>query len=267
MTFEGKTIWITGASSGIGETLAKRLATLGAKLILSARNKSQLERVLAECDHPQRHMLQVLDLTQSNDFPSIVTHIEENFSSIDMLINNGGVSQRGSAMSTEQKVERLIMEVNYFGTIALTKAVLTSMKIRNQGRILTIGSVNGKIGSPHRATYSASKHAIMGFMDSLRIELSTTNIHIATVLPGFVQTNIASNALTSTGQPFDKTDEVIRNGMELEIFTDRLIKAIKQKKQETVVAKGISLIGYWAHKISPNLYHHLVPRFSYQVEE
>jgi short-subunit dehydrogenase len=260
MNVTGKRIWITGASSGIGEALVKRLDSLGAVLVLSARQELSLNRVLQACKYPQRHSIQVLDLGVSSGFSLLVTEVELRIGEIDLLINCGGLSQRSFGLDTLEDVERKIMEINYFGSVALTKAVLKPMLQRSAGGILTIGSINGKIGSPQRSAYSASKHAIMGYMDSLRAELRGSGIWISVALPGYVQSNISKNALMGNGQPFGKTDNAIASGLKINVCVDRLISVIKHEKEEAIITKllGISMIGYWVHKISPIFYHRLL---------
>lgn len=263
MNVTGKRIWITGASSGIGEALVKRLDSLGAVLVLSARQEPCLNRVLQACKYPQRHIIQVLDLGVSSGFPLLVTEIELRIGGIDLLINCGGVSQRSFGLETLEDVERKIMEINYFGSVALTKAILKPMLQRNAGGVLTIGSINGKIGSRQSSSYSASKHALMGYMDSLRAELSGSNIWISVALPGYVQSNISKNALTGDGQLFGKTDNAIASGLKMDVCVDRLMSVIKHQKEEAIITKrfGISMIGYWIHKISPLFYHQLLRRY------
>jgi len=262
VSFEQQRIWITGASSGIGEALARQLAAQGASLILSARRDQELTRVKNECRNPERHIAVSLDMKQPDQIVARVEEIESEFGPIDVLINCAGVSQRSTSEETTAEVEREIMEINYFGTINITKAVLKFMRKRGHGQVVTVSSVSGKIGSPGRTSYCASKHAILGYMDALRAEVKKHGIDIAVIMPGYVQSNLAINARLGDGSQFGATDRLIANGMNVEQFATRMIKAIKQKRKETVIAKGISLAGYYLHRLSPNLYHKLLPNFT-----
>ena len=172
MSYNNKVVWITGASSGIGEALAKAYNKQGAKLILSARREKELERVKANCPNQNAEIMVLpLDLTASDSFAEKVLKVVQHFGTIDLLINNGGISNRGMAKDILLEVDRRVMEVNYFGTIALTKAVLPIMIANDSGQIAVITSMVGKFATPMRSAYSASKHALHGFFDALRYEL------------------------------------------------------------------------------------------------
>jgi dehydrogenase/reductase SDR family member 7B len=151
--FAGKIVWITGASSGIGEALAAAFAREGAQLVLSSRRVEELERVRSGLARPDEHFCLPLDLAQSDTFPALSARVLEKFGRVDLLVNNGGVSQRALAADMLLEVERTMMEVNYFGTVALTKAVLPSMLARRAGHLVVISSVMGYVGTPGRSTY------------------------------------------------------------------------------------------------------------------
>ena len=159
---QGKIAWVTGASSGIGEALAKALSAAGARLVLSARREAELERVRAACTAPEQHMVLPFDLL-AFDAAAIAARALAEMEHIDLLIHCGGVSQRGTVLETEIAVDRRIMEINYFSTVALTKAVLPAMVARQQGHLVVISSLSGKISTPRRSAYAASKHALHGF--------------------------------------------------------------------------------------------------------
>lgn len=172
-SISNKVIWITGASSGIGEALAYELAGKGARLILSARRKEELQRVKGNCPAKSQGNIQILplDLEKSGTLKLSTDAAVQIFGHIDILINNGGVSQRSFAKDTIEEADRKIMEVNFFGTIAVTKYLLPHFLQRKEGHYVTVSSVTGIFGTPYRSTYAASKHALHGFFDSLRAEL------------------------------------------------------------------------------------------------
>ncbi|XP_052007069.1 dehydrogenase/reductase SDR family member 7-like [Xyrauchen texanus] len=197
----GKVVWITGASSGIGEELAYQLAALGARLVLSSRRENELERVKRSClEHSLKDediLVLPLDLMDRTSHQEKTATVLEHFGDIDVLINNGGRSQRSLCMDTEVDVYQALMELNYLGTISVTKQVLPHMARRGTGIIATVSSVVGFVGAPLATGYSASKHAVQGFFNSLRTELTDyPNITISTVCPGPVISSIVQNAFT-----------------------------------------------------------------------
>jgi dehydrogenase/reductase SDR family protein 7B len=197
---QNKVIWLTGASSGIGEALAYALAKENVKLILSARREDELQHVADKTQLPTAdYLILPLDLSAPETFESKKSEALKKFGHIDILINNGGVSQRSLAKDTLVEVDRKIMEVNYFGTIALTKVLLPDFIKQKSGLLVVVSSAVGKFGSPWRSGYSASKHALHGFFDSLRAEIYNDGIKVLLVCPGFIQTNVSVNALIGTG--------------------------------------------------------------------
>ncbi|KAJ8341296.1 hypothetical protein SKAU_G00335870 [Synaphobranchus kaupii] len=203
-----KVVWITGASSGIGEELAYQLARLGARLILSARREKELERVkhcCLSCSSLQEEDILVLplDLLERDSHEAKMKSAIEHFGSIDVLINNGGRSQRSLFLETSMEVYEALMELNYLGTVSLTKQVLPHMTQRGTGAVATVSSVVGLAGAPLATGYSASKHALQGFFNSLRTELTEyPGITISTVCPGPVQSQVVHNAFTEQlGKP------------------------------------------------------------------
>ncbi|CAL1575127.1 unnamed protein product [Knipowitschia caucasica] len=197
-----RVVWVTGASSGIGEELAYQLAQCGARLILSSRRESELQRVkrrCLECSHLQEDDIRVLplDLLERHSHEAITQAAIQYFGHIDVLINNGGRSQRSLFLETNLEVYSALMELNFLGTVSLTKQVLPHMTERGSGTIATVSSVVGIAGAPLATGYSASKHALQGFFNSLRTELTDyPNILVSTVCPGPVQSKIVDNAFT-----------------------------------------------------------------------
>ncbi|SET00430.1 SDR family oxidoreductase [Thalassotalea agarivorans] len=257
MDIKNKRIWVTGASSGIGEAVAKELAAQGANLILSARNEAQLEALRASLPNAESHIVVAIDLSKSEDIADIVAPVLKDIGRLDVLVNNGGISQRGLARDTLLDVQRQVMEVNYFGTVAMTQAVLPSMLENGGGMIVTVSSVAGKVGGQSMSGYSASKHAILGYMNCLRAEEALNGIKVLNICPGFVQTNISVNAMLADGQQYGKVAGSIANGIDVQTCAVKMVNAIRQEKDEVVIGKGIS---YWAptiYRFFPGLFRRL----------
>ncbi|HMQ48785.1 MAG TPA: SDR family oxidoreductase [Saprospiraceae bacterium] len=239
MFFTDKVIWITGASSGIGAHLAFALAQEGAKLILSSRNEAELLRVksqLSEMDQ-SRCLILPLDVSDFERIPAAVERALKHYGYINILINNAGVSQRALAKDTLLEVDQKIMAVNYFGAVALTKAVLPIMISQQFGQIVVISSVMGKYGIPFRSAYCASKHALHGFFDSLRYEVFEENIKITMICPGYVHTNVSVNALKGDGSLYNQMAEATRNGLPPDEFAQIALKAIRKNRREVYVGQ------------------------------
>lgn len=233
--YQDKIIWITGASSGIGKALAQQWAGEGARLVLSARNKEALEALRNDLPNASNHMVLVLDLEHSQAFPEKAAEVVEAMGRIDVLVNNGGMSQRSEAGETPLEVDRRIMEVNYFGNIALSKAVLPYFQKQQSGHFVVISSIAGKFGFYLRSAYSASKHALHGFYESLMLEEAKNNIKVTIACPGKINTNISMNALNHSGEKHGKMDHNQETGMSAEECAERLIKAVSQGKKEILI--------------------------------
>ena len=262
MNFNNKVIWITGASSGIGKHLAIELSNLGAKLILSSRNIEALETVKKLCNQSSEIKLINLDLEDYNTFKPKVEEAISAFKTIDILVNNGGISQRSFAKETSIDVDKRIMDVNYLGTVALTKALLPHFIKNQSGHFVTTTSIVGKIGTPLRSSYAASKHALHGFFDSLRAEIHTNNIAVTLVCPGFVNTNISLNALTGNGKAQNKMDNATKNGIAPEHFARLMAKAIYKKKQEVYIAGFKEKLGVYIKRFFPKLLSKMIRKLS-----
>ena len=211
--FKNKNIFITGASSGIGEGLARSLAYQGANLILSARSENRLKEVAIDC---RKQGVQVkvlpLDLTKLDFNDGIAKETLSLFEQTDILINSAGIGQRSLVKDTITEVDQAIMKLNYFGTVELTRAILPFMLARQSGHIVIISSVVGKFGTPMRSSYAASKHALHGYFDSLRAEVSKDGIYVTLVCPGHIRTEISRNSLTGNGSKYSKCRQRSQEG-------------------------------------------------------
>lgn len=228
-------IWITGASSGIGEAAAKKFSRSGYRVILSARKVNELSRVQSECAFPDDCRILPLDLVEIDTFEEKIKTALGFFGQVDVMLHNGGISQRSLAKDTKLEVDRKLMEVNYFGTVALTKQLLPHFLQRKQGHFAVITSLVGKFGTPFRSSYSASKHALHGFFDSLRAEHFEDHISVTMICPGFIRTQVSVNALTGDGSVLGEMDQAQANGMSPEDCATEIFSAISGKKEEVYI--------------------------------
>lgn len=258
-TLSNKVVWVTGASSGIGEALVKELAEKGSRVILSSRNTERLNKIKASLPEPARENSRVLtlDLSMPESLANKANEAIALFGRIDILIHSGGISQRSMALDTLVDVDRRLMEVNYFSTVTLTKAVLPTMIANGFGHIVPISSLVGKFGSPYRSGYSASKHALHGFYDSLRAELYSKNIFVTLVTPGFVKTNVSINALTENGKALNKMDDAQKKGMPAEVCAKKIIKGIVKERNELLIG-GRETLGVYVKRFLPNLFAKII---------
>ncbi len=252
-SFKNKVVWITGASSGIGEALAYALAKRRANLILSSRRKQELERVKENCEcNASKVQILPLDLAETENLPQKAEQALNYWGRVDYLFNNGGMSQLSYAAETEMNVIRKVMEVNFFGTVALTKAVLPGMMEQQSGHIVVISSVMGKLGSRFRSTYAASKHALHGWFDSLRQEVFDENIKVTLVCPGFIKTEITVNAIEGDGSKHGKMNSGQQQGMLPDEFAKKMLTKILKGKEEIYIG-GKEIAGVYLKRFAPRL--------------
>lgn len=231
MELANKVIWITGASSGIGKELAIQLSKENTKLILSS-NEETLADTKELCDNKENVKILKFDLTAHDQMKEIAKQAISLFGKVDVLINNAGMTHYYLGQEDTLAMDKKIFDVNYFGTIALTKAILPHFIENNSGFFAVTTSVSGKYGIPYRTSYSASKHALHGFFDSLRIELYQTSIKILLFGPGFTKTNILKNAVGVGETKSISENKSHAQGMPVEILAAKYIKAIKKEKKE-----------------------------------
>ena len=245
MDLNKKTIWITGASSGIGEALALQYAKLGHNLILSARRQTELNKVADVCNSlGATSFVLPIDLSQLDNPERIVKDALAITGKIDILVNNGGISQRGLAVETNMDVVKRIMEINFFGHVALSNALLPHFIKAGGGQFAVLSSLTGKFGYGLRSTYAASKHALHGFFESLAIENFKNNIHVTMICPGRILTNISINAINGDGSNYGQMDDGQKNGIAADMCANIIIKAIDQKKREILIGKKDKLMVY-----------------------
>ncbi len=260
MNFTDKTIWITGASSGIGKAVALRLSQENTRLILSDINETGLKEVAAECErHKCETVVVPMDLGDEKSVESAVQSVFEKKLKVDCLYQFAGISQRSLVNETPMFVDRKIFEINFFGAIALAKAVLPEMIKNGGGQIAVTSSLVGKFGFPYRSSYSATKHALHGFFESLRAENKQNNIQVSIFIPGRVKTNISVNAITKDGKTHGKMDEGQDTGISAEKAAKIICKGLRKNKKEILVG-GKELIMVHIRRFMPGLYYFLSSR-------
>ncbi|TGK22975.1 SDR family oxidoreductase [Leptospira stimsonii] len=253
--YKDKVVWITGASSGIGEELAKEAAKRGAKIVLSARRPKELERVKKECGLTKANSLVLpLDLEDYKKLKNVPKTVIDQFGRIDVLINNGGISQRSYTYETTIDTYEKLMDVNYFGNIALSLAVLPIMRKQKSGVISSISSVAGLFGVPLRSGYSASKAALTGFYEALRAENGKEGVKVTLVYPGFIKTQISNNALKGDGTKQGKMDSIIEQGISADECARKILDAIADGKNEIVIAGFRESFATFLHKFFPGFF-------------
>jgi short-subunit dehydrogenase len=260
MDLEKKVVWITGASSGLGEAMAYEFNKKGNRLILSSRREEELQRVRENChDYEENVRILPLDLMDADSLEGKAEEARGMFGSIDMLINNGGISQRAYAVDSSMETIRKLMEVNFFGSVGLTKAVLPGMIEQKAGHIVVISSVMGKIGTKYRSSYAASKHALHGWFDCLRQEVREHNIDVTLVCPGFVKTNVSKNALTADGTPLNKMGDAHSKAMDPEEFAEKLFPKLARGKDEIYIG-GSEILTIYLKRYMPALLNKILQR-------
>ncbi|NMC39633.1 MAG: SDR family NAD(P)-dependent oxidoreductase [Bacteroidales bacterium] len=252
--FKGKTVWITGASSGIGEALVYALSGMGANVVASSNDPEGLTRVREKCLLKQTDVKCVpFDLSDTSSYGELAAKVFGETGRIDYLFNIGGISHRSRIDETPLELDRKIMDINYFGTIALTKAVLPYMKRQGGGYILATSSISGRFGFPLRAAYSASKQALHGFFETLYIENKKDNINVSVIIPGRVRTNISINSLDAEGKPRGVMDPGQMKGVTPEKAAKTILSGIRRNRREILVGKS-ELIMLFIRKFFPRLF-------------
>lgn len=235
----GKTAWITGASSGIGEALATAFVVNGGNAVLSGRNVAELERVATGTGAPERCLILPFD---TMDFAALPAKVETAIAfrgGIDVLVNNAGISQRSLAVDTDFLVYERIVGVDLLAPIALTQALLPHLLARGAGQLVMISSVAGKAGVPLRTAYCAAKHGLIGYADALRSEVAGQGVKVLVVAPGSVKTNVSRNALNANGSVRGASDKAIDNGIDPNEVARLIWDAVEAGTREMVIAEGM----------------------------
>ena len=253
-------VWVTGASSGIGKACAESWARRGATVVLSARKAETLDAVAAPLkDNGADVHVVTLDLSNSDSLQAVAQHVEEKIGPVDVMVHCGGISQRSKAIETALDVDRRVMEIDYFGTLALTKALLPGMVKRGRGHFVVVTSLMGLFSSPLRSGYCAAKHALHGFFESLRAEHHNDGLKVTMVCPGFIRTNISLNAVVGDGSQQGTMDAKTGAGMTAEQCAERMVKAVERNKAEVLIGRYEILAAY-IKRLSPALLRRIVRR-------
>ena len=255
---EGKVVWITGASSGLGEALAKEFALQGAQVVLSARRFEELEKVRVSLLHPDQHISICADITDETQVRHAYEQVLEQKGRIDWLINNAGLSQRALIADTTMQTERAIMEVDYFSQVFLTKTVLPTFIQQKSGHIAFVSSVAGLLGTQYRASYSAAKAAIHMWANSLRAEIAEQGVGVSVIFPGFIKTNVSFNALNGAGKPQGYQDEAIENGLEADEFAEIVVRSLQRGEEYIVVGGAKEKLGVLVSRLSPKTLYKMI---------
>lgn len=258
MVFKDKIIWITGASSGIGEALAHAFEKKGARLILSARREAELIRVQSSLNGQAKIL--ALDVSDIDSLPEKTDQAIACFGHIDILINNAGISQRGRVEDSSIEVDKRIFDVNFFGNIALTKAILPHLLHRKTGHIVPVSSVTGKLSTPGRSSYAASKHALHGWYDALRAEVVDRNIYVTLVCPGYVKTQVSINALNARGEKHGIMDPNQESGMDAGECAEQILRAISKNRKESYIGKEKYFVVL--RRFFPAIYYRIIEKMA-----
>jgi short-subunit dehydrogenase len=249
MQFENKVVVITGASSGIGRALAISFLGQGAKVALCARNLDKLQEAFHAFDN-NNLLLVAADVSKESDCENFVDRVSQKWGHIDALINNAGISMRALFEDVELDVLRNLMEINFWGTVYMSKYVLPHI-LKTKGIITGVSSIAGYRGLPARTGYSASKFAMQGFLESLRTELLHTGVQVMWVCPGFTASNIRNTALSASGEAQKETPLEENKLMSAEECADRIMKAMAKRKR-TVVMTMQGKLAVWLNKLVPS---------------
>jgi dehydrogenase/reductase SDR family protein 7 len=261
--FRDQVVWITGASSGVGEGLAVAFAEAGARVVLSARRGDELERVRSRMTAGE-HLVLPMDVTEYAALPGKVAHVKERMGRIDLLVCNAGISQRSRFAETTLDVFRAILEVNVMGPAAHIHAALPVLRAQGSGHVVVTSSVAGKFGIPNRSAYCASKHAVHGLCDALRAEHAPDNIHFSTLIIAAVKSNVNANAFKADGSKVGKDSKWGRgSGMDAAAAGRVMVQKLAKREEEiVVVADWRAGIPLWQQRLSPRIVYRRMARLA-----
>ena len=257
MNFNNKTFWITGAASGMGRSVAVEISKSKARLVISDRDAAGLiETASIIKSNGSEVISEVLDMSDNTSINLTARKVLQEVVKIDGLYQFAGISQRSLVVDTPIENDRKIMEINFFGVIALAKAVLPSMIAQGGGQMAVTSSLVGKFGFPYRSAYSASKHALHGYFESLMAENEKHNIRVSILIPGRIQTNISKFALDKDGKEYGKMDAGQANGITAEKAARQICKGLRRENKEVLVG-GKELLMLYIRRFLPSLYYKL----------
>ena len=258
MSAKRRTVWISGASSGIGMAVARACHHRGDRLILSARRNEVLASLRAELG-AEDVLIVPFDLAATDGLADLVDETWNAVGGVDLVIHSGGISQRSRLIDTVEAVDRAMMEVNYFGTLAFTRAILPHMIAAGGGHFAVVTSVMGLFSAPLRSGYAGAKHAMHGWFEALRAEHHDDGIRITMVSPGFVRTDISRNALTADGSAQGTMDEATDNGISAERCAQVMLRGIDRNRALVTPGKK-EVLGYWLSRFAPGLLRRITRR-------
>ena len=248
--FKDKVVIITGASSGIGKALAVEFSKNGSHLVLAARSLDKLQEVSTECiKYGVQTLIVQTDVSIESDCENMIQKTIEKFGKIDFLVNNAGVSMRALFKDVNINVLKKLMDVNFWGTVYCTKFAYPYL-LQSKGTLIGIVSVAAFKGLPARTGYSASKFAMFGFLETIRIENVKTGLKVITVAPGFTESNIRNTALTKDGSTQKESPRNEKNMMKAEVVAKKTIKAIKNGKNLLILTYEGRRV-YWLRQFVP----------------
>jgi len=254
----GKTVWITGASAGLGEALAHRFASRGARLLLSARRVDRLERVAGALAAQQVEVLP-LDLADFASLPDKTNEAVARMGRIDVMVHNAGLGQRALVTESSFAVDRQLLDVNFLGPLALTKALLPSMLASGGGHFVVISSVLGLMSMKRRAAYCASKHALHGYFNALRAELDERGVRVLLVCPGHIDSEFSQRALAADGSPHGVDEAGSRAGLSPDQCAEQTVRGLLRGESEIYPAKW-ETAGVYLNRLAPSLMRKVVAR-------
>ncbi|XP_005092536.1 dehydrogenase/reductase SDR family member 7B [Aplysia californica] len=266
LMLKDKVVFITGASSGLGAACAEAFYTAGCRLVLSGRNVEKLNLLKVRMEKSKEgtgfHSPAIVTM-DLEDLPSIKEKVKEvlaAFGHVDILINNAGKSYRGVALHTKLEVDKMLMDVNYFAHVEVTRAILPQMVERKTGQIVAIGSVQSRIAIPHRTSYAASKHAMQAYFDVLRSEVAQYNIGVSVVNPYYIATNLSTNAVSADGSAYGKLDANTKAGLQPEYVASKVVSCVVNRTSELTVAPPHIDLAIALRAMSPWLFFKIMER-------
>jgi dehydrogenase/reductase SDR family member 7B len=261
--FQNKICWITGASSGIGASLALSLNESGAYLVLSARNEENLLGVKRNCPHPERIEILPFDMERIDSLPEIAQSAWKIFGGIDLVFLNAGIAVRDLIVNTRFDLIEKVMNVNFLGNARISKTLIPLMKQRGSGRFVVTSSLCGKFGIPKLAAYSASKHALHGFFEALRTEYERDGIEVTLITAGLIRTQITVHGFQGNGNHYGKMQESVGNGISPTRCAGAILDAVMRGKKEALIG-GIEKYSVWIKRFFPGFFARMIGKHPFR---